>query len=631
MSVVVPFETMPQLFERLASHYEGKNRTAVQYKDRTTKEWVGISWEEMRRLMHAMAGYLHKSGVRPGDRVAILSENRPEWAITDMATQILGAVNVSLYTSLPSSQVGYIIKDSGSKVFVVSTSIQLKKAEQIFDDCPELEQIVTMSELRKERPDYVHGWHDALAEGEAYWNEHEQELRKLGEQVKPDDLSALIYTSGTTGNPKGVMLTHRNFQSNAVSALGRFPIKETDHHLSFLPLCHSFERTAGYIVCMSAGALITYAESIDTVSRNLVEVKPTIMISVPALFEKVYNTIAKSVEEGSPVKKRIFNWAVATGKKVAAVRRGGKSPNPLLAAQYRLAYKLVFSKLHERLGGNIRFAVSGGAALPREIGEFFEAAGIKIIEGYGLTETSPVLAFNPFDKPRYGTVGHVIPGVTIAIQSLDDGKILGQIKGDDYPSSLTTGEGEILARGPNIMKGYWKNEEATREAIDAEGWYHTGDVGRFDDGYLTITDRIKHMMVSAGGKNIYPGPIEEQFKTVPWIDQIVVIGEGRDFLTALVVPNMEALKTYADTHGIAYKNETDLLKNEQIQELYHKEFRAYSKNASAPEKIRDFRLLAEPFTVENELLTPSLKAKRKAIEQRYAGLIEDMYAQYAER
>lgn len=628
MPAIVDFETIPQLFNNLVAHFDGKHRAALSYKDRLSKEWLDITWEEFRDQVHAMAGYLHKQGVRKGDRVAILSENRPEWAITDMATQVIGAVNVSLYTSLPASQVGFIIKDSGSKAFITSTSIQLRKAEQVFDDCPELQEVITMSELRTEHPDYVTAWDDAIEDGKKYWDENEAELQSLAEAVLPDDLSALIYTSGTTGVPKGVMLTHRNFVSNTLSALERVPFFDTDHHLSFLPLCHSFERTAGYTAVLSCGARITYAESIDTVSANLTEVSPTVMISVPRLFEKVYTAVAKSVEEGSPIRKKIFNWAVATGGKAAQARKGGNGPGPILKVQQRLAHRLVFSKLHERLGGNLRFAVSGGAALPRRIGEFFEAAGITIIEGYGLTETSPVLTVSPVERPRYGTVGHVIPGLTIAIQELDSGEIIGAQEGDDYPSNLTTEEGEIISRGPNIMKGYWNGEEATREAIDPDGWYHTGDVGRFDDGYLVITDRIKHMIVSQGGKNIYPGPIEDQFKTFPFIDQMMIVGEGREFLTALVVPNLETLKSFAKDEGVDFATDEDLLKAEDVRVLFDREFRKYSRSAAAPEKIRDFTLLPEPFTVDNGMLTPTMKPRRRQIEEEYASLIDEMYANF---
>ncbi len=631
MPAIVDFNTIPELFYGLAGHYDGQDREVLRYKDRHTKKWTALRWADLLDRVQAMAGYFHSRGVRPGDRVAILSENRPEWAITDLATQILGAVNVSIYTSLPADQVQYILKDSGSKTLVVSTLLQQRKAVDVFNDCPQLDRIVTMHDISGDEPAYVVPWHRCLRQGRAYSEGHETELRALSDAVRPDDLCALIYTSGTTGLPKGVMLTHDNFCSNTKAALGLVPFGPDDHHLSFLPLCHSFERTAGYTAVLACGALITYAESIDAVSMNLQEVSPTVMISVPRLFERVYNVIAKSVEEGSAAKQKIFHWAVRTGKTVVRRRAEGRRVGPVLRGRQALATKLVFGKLHEKLGGNLRFAVSGGAALPKKIGEFFQAAGVTIIEGYGLTETSPVLTINPMDRPRYGTVGHVIPDVTVAIQRLSDGRIIGHLSGDDYPSSLTTDEGEIICRGPNVMKGYWKAPEATKEAIDAQGWYHTGDVGRFDDGYLMITDRIKHMIVSAGGKNIYPGPIEDRFKTVQWIDQILVVGEGREFLVALVVPDLDVLRTFAREEGLAGGDDDALLREEAVHELFEREFRAYSRTAAAHEKIRDFRLIAEPFTIENGLLTPTMKPKRRLIERKYEALVSDMYELFAQR
>ncbi len=626
MPALVEFDTIPQMFTRLYMHYEGQRRTAVSYKDRTTKEWTDIPWEMFGDQVNAMAGYLHKRGIEAGDRVAILSENRPEWALTDLGTQLLGAANVSLYTSLPASQVAYILKDSGAKLFVVSTSIQLRKAKEVFDECPDLAEIVAMSELRGDHPEYVRTWDEVFEEGKAHFKENKDEIASKTESVAPDDLSALIYTSGTTGAPKGVMLTHRNVCSNVLQSLPRVPFGPDDHHLSFLPLCHSFERTAGYVAILASGAKITYAESIDAVSRNITEVGPTVMISVPRLFERIYNTVVKSIEDGSPLKKHLFEWSVRTGKKVAEAKNAGKQPGPLLMLQHLLSQKLVFARLHEKLGGNLRFAVSGGAALPKAIGEFFQAAGVKIIEGYGLTETAPILTINPFDRPRFGTVGHVIPGVTVGIMRISDGEIIGQLSGDDYPSDLSTEEGEIVARGPNIMKGYWNSEEATAEAIDADGWYHTGDVGRFDAGYLTITDRIKHMIVSRGGKNIYPGPIEDEFKTEPLIDQIVVIGEGREYLTALVVPNMEAVKTFAEGKSLVVERDEDLLQHPDVIDQFGAVFKTYSRKAASHEKIRDFRLIAEPFTIEEGMMTPTMKLKRNVIEKAYQDLIDGMYA-----
>ena len=579
--------------------------------------------------MQALAGFLHQEGVQKGDRVALLSENRPEWAITDLATQLIGGANVSIYTTLPPAKVAYILRDSEASFVVVSVPVQRKKIEEIMDQCPDLKGVIVMSDLPDDAPSFMTQWDDALGQGSTYWSKNEADLAPIAEAVTPEDTSALIYTSGTTGEPKGVVLSNRNFCSNVKGALKVVPFGEDDHHLSFLPLCHAFERTAGYTAVMSAGATISYAESIEAVSQNLQEVHPTVMISVPRMFEKMYNLVSKQATSGSAIQQKVFDWAVRTGRKYADQSQEGGA-GPLLKAQRAVASKLVFSKLHEKLGGNLKFAVSGGAALPKEIGKFFQAAGVSIIEGYGLTETAPVMAVNPMDAPRYGTVGHVLPGVTVAIQDIEDGSMIGQLTGDDYPSDLTTREGEIVTKGPNVMKRYWKRPEETRAAFDPDGWYHTGDVGRFDDGYLQITDRIKHMLVSAGGKNIYPGPIEDEFKTQAWIDQIMIVGDDRPFLTALVVPDFESLRMRARDQGVdesAYDDE-ELVGLDDVRKLFDKAFRSYNRNTSAHEKIRNFHLIPDPFTVEDGALTPTLKLKRRVIEDRYADEIDEMYAKF---
>ena len=626
MNALVDFYTIPQLFNRLVDYHVGKDQTVLRYVDKDSKKWVDVKWPEFRDRARAMAGYLYSQGVRPGDRVAILSENRPEWAYTDMATQLLGAVNVSLYTTLPPKEVSYIIHDSGASVFVVSTGIQLKKALEIYDVCPDLKRIVTMVDGRDELPDYVDLFDDAMESGYGLYTEFEDAIHANEKGVKPDDLAVLIYTSGTTGNPKGVMLTHANLCENLKSALERLRFREGGRHLSFLPLCHSFERLGGYLGTLACGMTISYARSIDTVTRDILDVKPTVLLSVPRLYEKIFNAVSKSVEEGGAAKKKIFAWTQDVGFRHNLKKAKGERVGPILAAQYKLAFKLVFAKLHEKLGGQIEFGVSGGAALPKSIGEFFFSAGIPIVEGYGLTETSPVLSISPFDDPQYGKVGHIIPGVTVAIQNPDTQEILGEQVGDNYPSSLTTASGEIIAKGPNIMKGYWGNPEATAEAIDPKGWYHTGDVGKFDNGFLVITDRIKHMIVSAGGKNIYPGPIEEGFKHEPWIDQIMIVGEAREFLTALVVPDEEVIRSFAKEQGLAASSLADILATEEVQKVFQQLFRSYSRQAAAHEKVRDFRLVLEPFSVDNGMMTPTMKLKRKVIGERYADLIEEMYA-----
>ncbi|MEM6288515.1 MAG: AMP-binding protein, partial [Bacteroidota bacterium] len=441
MPAVVSFETAPQMIRNLAERYAGTGKAAMAYKDKATKAWTDISWDELNEQVRAFAAFLHARGVRKGDRVALLSENRPEWAVTDLATQLLGAVTVALYGSTPASGVAYIVRDSGARVLVVSTGLQLRKADKAAPECPDLETVVTMAAPRKARPDDTGlvTWEAALDAGRARLAADDApDLDAMAEAVEPDDLSALIYTSGTTGEPKGVRMTHRNLLSNVHAAHARIAVREDDSHLSFLPLSHAFERTAGYTMVLSAGAKIVYAESIDAVSKNLPEVRPTLMVSVPRLFERVYNVIQTSVQEGSPLKRGIFAWAVDTGTAVAQKKKAGKTPGPLLRAQHALAHKLVFSTLHEKLGGRVRFAVSGGAALPKAIGEFFEAAGVRLVEGYGLSETAPVLAANPLENPVFGTVGWVFPGVTVAIRDLHSDQIVGQVAGDDYPTSVTT-------------------------------------------------------------------------------------------------------------------------------------------------------------------------------------------------
>ena len=628
MPAQVEFDTIPQLFRRLCDRYRGRERPVLRRKVRG-EGWHDITWEALEDRVQALAGYMHRQGVRKGDRVALLSENRPEWAISDLGTQLIGAANVSIYTSLPSVKVAYILRDAGAKVCIVSVPVQRKKIEEVTEECPALEEVLVMSETPDAPPVPMTQWNDALDAGRNYWTDHEDELVGIAEGMTPEDTSALIYTSGTTGEPKGVVLTNRNFCSNVKAALQRVPFGEDDHHLSFLPLSHAFERTAGYTAVLAAGAIISYAESIEAVSQNLLEVQPTLMISVPRMFEKVYNRVTKQAGEGGAVKQKIFDWAVQVGKRYAQAQQSGGA-GLWLRMQRAAAHRLVFSTLHEKLGGNLRFAVSGGAALSEEIGTFFQAAGVTIIEGYGVTETAPVLTVNPMDAPRYGTVGHILPGVTVAIRPLDGEELAGTVSGSDYPTSLSTPEGEILVKGPNVMRKYWNRPEKTRAAFDKDGWYHTGDVGRFEDGYLKITDRIKHMIVTEGGKNVYPGPIEESFKTNGWIDQIVVIGEGRPFLTALVVPDFESLRMRARDEDIDESEYGDaaLLELDAVQAVFQDIFTAYNRETAAHEKIRNFRLLAEPFTVEEGTLTPTLKLRRSVIEKRYGDRIDAMYEEF---
>lgn len=623
MPTVVAFETLTDLFLNLSKKYKGTDKTAFARKPKTDQPYETITWDQVYDDAHSLAAYMVKHGIEAGDRVAILSENRYEWAVVDLALQLIGAINVSLYTSLPPNQCEYILKNSEAEMFFVSTGIQLKKAREVFDNCEDLNRVIAFDEpnISSYLDDaYVSLFDEVMNEGVKELPKVEDEIDRRSKAIEPEDLATLIYTSGTTGKPKGAMLTHRNIVSNIKAAHQRIDIMETDRCLSFLPLCHSFERTAGYYAMMAGGAEIYYAESVDTVAKNMTEAHPTIIMSVPRLFEKIYNLVSKSVEEGSAVKQKIFNWAQKVGRKYADGQRG------LVSMKKKLADKLVFDKLKERTGGRIRFFVSGGAALPAEIGHFFMGAGLNIIEGYGLTETSPVMCCNTYGDEKMGTVGKVLPGVTVAIQRLEDSKIIAEISGEDYPTDHNSEQGEILCKGPNVMEGYWKNKEATREMIDDDGYLHTGDVGKFVDGKLQITDRIKHMIVNAGGKNIYPGPIEDLFKTSKWIDQLVVVGERQPYMAALIVPDFEVLEAYAHEKGIEYDSIEDLIQKDEIQKIYNKEVRSHSKDLASHEKLRDFRIVPNEFTVESGELTPTLKIKRRIVEDKYGHLIDDIFS-----
>jgi len=623
MSILVPFDTIPQLLLGLSEHYTGKGKTAFAYKPKGESEFQPILWEGFMKDVMSVSAWMRSHGLGAGDAIAIISENRYEWAVTDMAMQLLGCVNVGLYPSLPSNQVEYILQDCNAKVLFVSTGIQLKKAIEVFENCPDLTTVVAYDEATNKEHmamPYVQRFDTIMELGGSLSAKMSSAILEQAAKVKPEDLCTLIYTSGTTGLQKGVMLSHSNICLNILHAVKLIQIDESDRLLSFLPLCHSFERTAGYYAVMSCGGEIYYAESVETVAKNMTECHPTIVISVPRLFERIYGLVARSIEEGSPVKKKIFHWAVNVGKKYVSGKRG------LVSVQKGLADRLVFEKLRQRTGGRIKYFASGGAALPPEIGNFFMAAGLKIIEGYGLTETSPVISVNPIHRPRIGTVGYVIEGVTVAIQRLSDNKIVAQLEGGDYSNTLESEEGEILCRGHNVMQGYWNKPDATAEVMDKDGWFHTGDIGRFNKGYLQITDRLKHMIVNAGGKNIYPGPIEDMLKTIPYVEQAVLLGEKKNFVSALLVPDYEALKIWARHQNMPYENERELLDKPEVRALYEREIKELSKSLASHEKIRTFRLIPEPFSIEGGEMTPTLKVKRKVIESKYADLIKDIYS-----
>lgn len=567
-------------------------------------EYRGFTYQEFGDKVRHLALGLASLGVKKGDRISLLSENRPEWAISDLAILSLGAINVPIYPSLVSKQIEYILNDSEARIIITSTPDQTGKITQIIKDLPVLKHIIYMDSPAATNKNML-SFEQVSEKGQEFEKENPDYYDQVMKNIAPDDPCGIIYTSGTTGNPKGAILTHNNILSNVKGGVATLNIRPEDIFLSFLPLCHVFERMGGHFCPISVGATIAYAESIDTVAQNLGEVRPTIMTSVPRFFEKMYTRVLENAEAGGAAKKKIFNWAIKTGEKYVRSREKGKI-GAVLKVKHNLATKLVFSKLHERVGGRLRFFVSGGAPLPKEIGEFFHYAGIKILEGYGLTESSPVIAVNLEEKFKFGTVGPALEKGGVEIKIAEDG--------------------EILTHGPHVMKGYYKKPAETKEAIDEDGWLHTGDIGFLEeDGYLVITDRKKNILVTSGGKNIAPAPIENLMLTSPLIDQILIIGDQQRFLSALIVPNFEALQSYANEQHISFNTNEELVQNPKIHQYVANEIDRLSADLARFEQIKAFRMLPEPFTIEAGELTPTLKIKRQVVEEKYTDLINSMY------
>lgn len=587
--------TLISMFEETIQHYGDKPALAHKPRGGT---YLDISYTELGESVDAFSKGLNALGVEKDDRVAILSENRPEWAITDFGSLKTGAVTVPMFSTLTAAQVGYILNDSGAKVICVSTEKQLEKCLSIRGEVPTLEQIIIFDSIEGETLEGVTEF-EAVCElaGEATDN-----------TTSEDAIATIIYTSGTTGNPKGVMLTHANFIFNLEACKSLINVSETDVLLSFLPLSHVFERLGGHYVPLFSGAKIAYAESTFTVAQNMQEVAPTVMLSVPRLYETMHDRILRAVQEGSSLKQKIFHWGVSVGSSVSSAIQQGKKPSAILQLQQNIADKLVFAKLKAATGGRLRFFVSGGAALPQAIAEFFHAAGILILEGYGLTETSPVISMNYPDKWKFGTVGAPVPGVEVQIAE----------------------DGEILTRGPHVMKGYFNNEAATAEVIDEDGWFHTGDIGIIDvDGFVKITDRKKNIIVLSNGKNVAPQPIESELVQSPFISQIMVVGSERKNLAALIVPNFDALKTWAAENSIDTGDLSAMLQTREVQQHIQSEIRNRLTDFADFEQVRRFVLLEKEFSQEADEMTPTLKLKRNVIIEKYADAIEGMYPEDA--
>ena len=577
----------------------GSKAAALRYK--ANGAWRDVTHQEAARRVKRTAMGLRELGIQPGDRIAIMSPNCPEWAIADFACLSIRCADVPVYPTLPAKQAAYVLHDSGAVAVFVADAAQYAKVAEHRAELPAIRHVIQFTgDAEGPGVTTMQAVEQLGAAAERRYPDYERDARA----VPPDELATLIYTSGTTGNPKGVMLTHRNFASNVVAALPRLPVGPADSALSLLPLSHSFERMAGHYTLFHAGVTISYAESLEQVSANMQEVRPTVVLAVPRLYEKIYGRVLENALAGSSLKRRIFFWAKRNGEAWVDLALSGRPVPAGLAFRRRIADRLVFTKLRARTGGRIRFFVSGGAPLSADIAKFFFAAGLPILEGYGLTESSPVICVNPEARPRLGSVGPAIDGVEVRIAP----------------------DGEVLARGPNIMRGYYNQPEATREAVDAEGWLHTGDIGELDaDGYLRITDRKKDIIVTAGGKNIAPQPIENLIKTSGFILNAVMIGDKRKFPVMLVVPNPEAVKAWAAGRGLPSDDYPALLKHPDTVARVEREVMASLRDLASYETPKKFLLLAQDFTVESGELTPTMKVKRRVVEKKYAQEIERLY------
>ncbi|MGI8401643.1 MAG: AMP-dependent synthetase/ligase [Gemmatimonadaceae bacterium] len=565
-----------------------------------------ISHGEVSLRVRRAALGLRSLGVKRGDRVAILSENRPEWAIADFASITTGLTDVPIYPTLPADQIAYMLKDSGSVAIFVSNKVQAEKIKQIRGVLPALKTVIGFDEIPGLTDMSIAELEKRGVAGETA--EATARYKSEALAVKPDDIATIIYTSGTTGDPKGVMLSHDNIYSNVAASRTAIPFGGHDVALSFLPLSHIFERMAGHYLMWATGTSIAYAESIDTVPANMQEVRPTLVLSVPRLYEKMYARVLETALTGGFLKRKIFFWGRDVADRWATEKLSGKEPGGLIAQQYAIAQTLVFSKLKTRTGGRLRYFVSGGAPLAPEINKFFFAAGLEILEGYGLTETSPVIAVNTPSNFRIGTVGKMIDGVEVKI----------------------AGDGEILTRGPHVMKGYYNKPDATREAIDPEGWFHTGDIGELRDGFLAITDRKKEIIVTAGGKNIAPQPLENKVKTNKYVAQAVMLGDKRKFPSMLIVPNFDNLEKWAKRHNIIWTDRAQLLRMPSIHAKIEQEVNRELIGAAHFEVPKKIGLVEHDFSIERGELTPTQKVKRRAIDKNYKALIDSLYAE-AER
>jgi long-chain acyl-CoA synthetase len=624
------FSTVPSLLRNVVENIHNPEHTFLIHKRST--DWKEISFQTTLQNADAVSAFFLRKGIKKGDRMGLIIENSPEYVYYDQGIQQIGAINVSIYPTLSEQEIEYIINDSGFKAILVGSPFLMKKIIKIARNCRELLYIIPVFDdldkitIPADFPKAIIHFQDILNTSGSITETERNEITLLRNALRPGDTSSLIYTSGTTGTPKGVMLSHGNFVENVKVCLQQIPVIDKDDvFLSFLPLSHVFERTATYHVCCAQGCTIAYAQSLELLAKNMAEIKPTVMSCVPRLLERIHDKAIKSGTAAGGMKAKIFLWALETGQAYRNEKEAGKTPGFVLSLKQKAAENLVFSKIKEKTGGRLKFMISGGAALPKNVGEFFGNLGIKILEGFGLTETSPVMSVTEYHRQVYGTVGRVIPGIEVGIQDIETKAFISIQTHDTFREEFECGEGEVVVRGHCVMQGYFNKPAETAEAIDCDNWFHTGDIGRFYKGNLQITDRLKNMIVNAYGKNVYPTPVENIYLKSLKIESIFLIGDKREYLTAIVIPNRESLQEQFKLPDTYFTQPEDFIEDPEIINWINQDIKKLSNELAKFERIKNFKVKRNAFSLEEGEITPTLKVKRKVVERKYAEPINEMY------